>query len=74
VRLVRTIHVAWITTLRRNRREVIHAFLERRCQEPDVARSRVVNHCVNTEGERLDPLVYERECDSGKVTEPREMP
>jgi hypothetical protein len=70
VHLMSFVHVAWVTTLRRNRRDVVLAFLERRCEESDASRARLVNHCVGTDGRRLDPLVYERDCDSGEVTEP----
>ncbi|MFW5920630.1 MAG: hypothetical protein ACOCUS_02230 [Polyangiales bacterium] len=70
--LSKEIHVAWITTMRRNRRDVIHAFLRRRCEEPGVVESRVVNRCSTPDGERIGPLEYERDCATGDVTEPED--
>lgn len=70
--LSKEIHVAWITTMRRNRRDVIHAFLRRRCEEPGVAAARVINRCSTPDGERVGPLEYERDCETGEIDEPED--
>lgn len=72
LKLSQVVHVAWITTMRRNRRDVIHAFLQRRCEEPGVVGARVVNRCSTPDGERIGPLKYERDCETGEVTEPED--
>jgi hypothetical protein len=68
--LNRAIHRAWVTTLSRNRADTIRAFLRRRCDEEGVTSVKVVNRCVEPDGERVPDLVYERDCESGEVTEP----
>lgn len=70
IRLRRVIHQAWITNLARNREDVIRAFLERRCAEEGVATVTLVNQCVNAEGQRIPPLLWERDCDAGETTAP----
>lgn len=68
--LARTLHVAWLDHLGRNRRSVIHAFLERRCRDRSVVRVRLVNACVTAEERALPPLVYARDCASGRIDDP----
>lgn len=70
--LSKQVNRKWITMLYRNRREVIHAYLRWRCEQPGVTASRVENRCRTPEGERVGPLLYERDCESGEVTEPDE--
>ncbi len=72
--LARTIHPAWLNTLSRNRRDVILAFLRRRCREPDVRSVRLVNTCQTSDGKSVPAVVWERDCTSGAVTEPTEHP
>lgn len=70
VDLRKTIHIAWIRLLQRNRPDVIRAFLERRCEETEVQRARIINQCVGAGGERTDPLIYTRDCATGAVEQP----
>lgn len=72
VDLRRVIHQAWITNLSRNRADVIGAFLERRCEEDDVAAVTLVNQCVNVEGGRMPMLTWDRDCEAGVTTEPEQ--
>jgi hypothetical protein len=65
-----TIHEAWIETLKRNRVEVIRAFLERRCEEDDVGEVVLVNQCVGPAGEAVPLIEWKRDCESGEVSEP----
>ena len=69
LQLLRVIHEGWITTLERNRRDVILALLERRCDEPEVERVVLVSQCQGTDGQPLRPLRWVRACASGDVTE-----
>jgi hypothetical protein len=68
--LARVIHNAWIEHLGRNRRDVVDAFLLRRCGEDDVQSVRVVNQCRGVAGESYEPQVYERTCGTREVTMP----
>ena len=68
--LARAIHVAWLDHLGRNRRAVIHAFLERRCREPSVVRVRVVNACVTADDRPLPPIEYGLECATHAFEDP----
>ena len=68
--LARVIHNAWIRHLGRNRRDVVDAFLLRRCEEENVRAVRVVNQCRGVAGESYEPQVYERACEGGEVTMP----
>ena len=70
IRLARVIHNAWIRHLGRNRRDVVDAFLERRCDEENVRTVRVVNQCRGVAGESYEAQVYERSCESEEVTMP----
>lgn len=72
LRLMATIHEAWIETLKRNREEVIRAFLERRCEEEDVREVVLVNQCVGPAAEPVPLIEWKRDCESGDVTEPEE--
>ncbi|MFK8003417.1 MAG: hypothetical protein AB8H86_27850 [Polyangiales bacterium] len=73
IRLARVIHNAWIRHLGRNRRDVVDAFLERRCDEENVQTVRVVNQCRGVAGEAYEAQVYERSCDDGDVTMPGQL-
>ena len=68
--LSRVMHVAWINHLRRNRLDVVRAFLERRCEEKNVERVRLVNRCRAADGSALKSQIYERECASGEESVP----
>lgn len=70
IRLGQVVHRAWANHMSRNRRDVVHAFLRRRCDEESVERVTVRNDCVATDGTPLEPQVYERECATGAQTEP----
>jgi hypothetical protein len=70
LRLMATIHEAWIETLKRNRVEVIRAFLERRCEEDDVGEVVLVNQCVGPAGEAVPLIEWKRDCESDEVSEP----
>lgn len=72
--LDRVIHPAWINNIRRNRYDVIEAFLARRCEEEGVARVEIANQCVAADGTARDPLKWTRECSSGQSTEPERAP
>lgn len=68
--LMRTVHEAWVETLRRNREDVVRAFLARRCREEDVRSVVLVNHCVDAANQPLAPIRWSRECESGEVVAP----
>jgi hypothetical protein len=70
VQLMATIHEAWIETLRRNREDVIRAFLARRCDEEDVREVVLVNQCVDAAEAPLPLIEWRRECETGEVREP----
>lgn len=72
LRLMATIHEAWIETLKRNREEVIRAFLKRRCDEEDVHEVVLVNQCVGPAGEAVPLIEWKRDCESGETTSPEE--
>lgn len=67
VPLQRTIHVAWITTLRRNRSAAVRRYLRWRCEQGGVTSARLQSDCVTPEGERLPPLVRTIDCASGEI-------
>lgn len=67
VALGRTIHVAWVNTMRRGREGVMDRYLSWRCAETEIDGARLVNRCVTPEGETVDPLVREIECESGVI-------
>jgi len=64
------IHRAWITTMQRNRRDVIRRFLARRCEEDGVTSVELRNECRTPTGDQLAPQLYQRECATGEVSEP----
>jgi hypothetical protein len=64
-----TLHVAWLTHIRRNRRPVVHRFLEWRCQQPGVSAVRLLNRCVAADRAPLAPRHYAIECADGDITE-----
>lgn len=68
-RLISTIHVAWINTMRRGREAVIHRYLEWRCDQEGVEAARVVNRCTTPEGNRVPDLVRTIDCESGEISE-----
>lgn len=59
--LDRTIHVAWINMLRRNRAAVIDRFLDFACRRGG-ERVRFSNRCVEPDGEAAPPVVVTRVC------------
>jgi hypothetical protein len=67
VSLMETIHVAWITTLRRNREAVMERYLEWRCEE-GVESARLENRCRTPEGRDVPTVVREIDCASGRIT------
>lgn len=73
IALTRVIHRAWVNHLSRNRRDVVHAFLHRRCREDGVAKVMVQNDCTTPDGATLEPQVYELDCGSGELIEPGEL-
>lgn len=68
VRLIETIHVAWINTLRRNREAVMERYLEWRCEQDGVSRARLENECRTPDGREVPTIVREIECASGEIT------
>ncbi|MEM9191209.1 MAG: hypothetical protein AAGF12_18705 [Myxococcota bacterium] len=68
--LPQTIHEAWISHLRRNRRSVIEAFLERRCDLTEADAVVVENYCVDANRVRLPTLEWRRSCADGDLSEP----
>ncbi len=69
----RAVHRAWFNTLGRNRRAVIHGFLEARC-ELGAREVELTNTCRSPAGDRLDPQVYVRDCATGVTTDPQHPP
>ena len=68
VRLMETIQVGWITTLRRNREAVMQRYLEWRCEQEGVERARLVNECRTPEGRRVPTIVRDIDCATGAIT------
>lgn len=68
VRLMETIHVGWITTLRRNREAVMERYLEWRCEHEGVQRARLENECRTPDGDPVPTIVREIDCASGAIT------
>jgi len=68
VNLGRTIHVAWITTMRRSREGVLQRYLSWRCDTADVDGARVVNRCVTPEGDQVPDVVRQIDCADGAIT------
>ena len=66
------VHVAWVTHLRRNRRDVVEGLLSRRCREREVTHARVANTCRAADDDSLWLSSYARECASGVTTLSRE--
>ncbi len=73
IALSRVIHRAWVNHLSRNRRDVVHAFLHRRCREEGVTHVKVQNDCSTPDGATLEPQLYELECSTGELSEPGEL-
>jgi hypothetical protein len=67
VRLIETIHVAWITTFQRNREACMEQYLEWRCEHEDVERARLTNDCVSPDGDRVPTIVREIDCRTGAI-------
>jgi hypothetical protein len=78
VPLMSTIHVAWITTLRRGREAVMERYLGWRCEQEGVSAARVVNRCTSPEGNQVPDVVRSIDCARGEVVrgpaETRESP
>lgn len=68
--LRRLVHVGWVSLMRRNRRDVIEAFLRRRCEEAGVREVRLRNACRSPGGEALPAQRYARVCATGAVSTP----
>lgn len=71
--LGRTIHQAWANHLSRNRRDVVIAFLRRRCEEPGVTEVEVRNACTTPSGVPLAAQVYTRDCATAELSLPRAL-
>ena len=67
-----TLHQAWVNHLARNRRDVVLAFLDARCDEEGVREVSLTNACTAPDGEPIAPQVYRRVCESGELTLPDE--
>ncbi len=67
-----TLHQAWVNHLARNRRDVVLAFLDARCDEEGVREVSLTNACTAPDGEPVAPQVYRRVCASGELTLPDE--
>lgn len=70
IALSSTLHQAWVNHLARNRRDVVLAFLEARCDEEGVREVSLTNACTAPDGEPIAPQVYRRVCESGELTLP----
>ncbi len=70
IALAQELHRAWVNHLSRNRRDVVRAFLRKRCESHGVTSVVVRNDCVAPDGTALEPQIYERDCLSGEVEEP----
>ena len=70
VNLDMAVHRGWITQLSRNRRDVIVAFLARRCAEEGVSEVELTNRCVDHGGQAMPALVFREDCDTGELTLP----
>jgi hypothetical protein len=66
-RLMSTIHVGWITTMRRNREAVMRRYLRWRCEQEGVEGARLVNRCVTPEGNRVPDVVRAIDCGTGAI-------
>jgi len=64
------VHFSWREMLARNRRAVVVALLEARCEGEDVVEARIVNTCQSSAGEPLPTREYRLECASGALTAP----
>jgi hypothetical protein len=67
--LENTLHQAWLTHIKRNRRPVVHRFLEWRCESPGVSGVRLVNRCAAADRRPLAPRHYAIDCASGAISE-----
>lgn len=65
-----TLHQAWVNHLARNRRDVVLAFLDARCEGEGVADVTVRNECTAPDGDAVEPQVYTRVCETGELTLP----
>lgn len=70
IALGQVLHRAWANHLSRNRRDVVRAFLRKRCEGEGVTSVVVRNDCVAPDGTALRPQIYERDCRTGRVEEP----
>ncbi len=67
VNLSQLIHRAWINHLGRNRQDVVHAYLHRRCAEPGMVEARVINRCSDERGDGVAPQTYVIDCAEGTI-------
>ncbi len=65
--LAKTLAVAWIKNIRRNRDRVIRKFLETRCDLPGVQRARLQNVC-KVPGEPRARHEWAIDCGTGEIT------
>ena len=66
VNIERDVHVAWLRLLERMRSAVIDAYLERRCENDDVARVELTCRCRDTDGRELPALERDLTCASAR--------
>ena len=64
-----TLHQAWLTHIKRNRRPVVHRFLDWRCEGPGVSGVMLLNRCVAGDSRPLAPRHYAIDCASGAISE-----
>ena len=69
IRLETSLHQAWLTHIKRNRRPVVRRFLEWRCESPGVSDVRLVNRCAAADRTPLAPRHYAIDCASGAISE-----
>lgn len=74
VDLSKAVQVAWIGMLERDRPQVVHRLLARRCQEPAVEETRYERSCTDTDGSALPTLEQKLDCKSGRLETLRGKP
>lgn len=74
VDLRKDLHVGWIAMLRRNRTQVVHRYLARRCQHDALRRAVFERSCVRSDGAALPAQRVTMDCATGKVQRAQEVP
>jgi hypothetical protein len=64
-----SLHQAWLTHIKRNRRPVVHRFLEWRCEGEGVTGVRLTNRCLTADRTPLAPRDYAIDCATGAISE-----